>query len=181
MRHGSLFSGIGGFDLASEWMGWENVFHCEWNEFGQKVLKYYWPKAITYNDITKQISLFTEEQLTFLRADSLVNHTHPQESDSVKRIRDTSGQRCLEQFERFSRPGLWAKMFAGLLIGTEGWYSTRCKLIWKLKATKSHRFYFQLVPSTLPTEGIEFGLLPTPLASNGRQKSFQIHDLERRD
>ena len=53
MRHGSLFSGIGGFDLASEWMGWENVFHCEWNEFGQKVLKYYWPKAITYHDITK--------------------------------------------------------------------------------------------------------------------------------
>lgn len=53
MRHGSLFSGIGGFDLASEWMGWENVFHCEWNEFGQKILKYYWPKAITYNDITK--------------------------------------------------------------------------------------------------------------------------------
>ena len=53
MRHGSLFSGIGGFDLASEWMGWENVFHCEWNEFGKKVLKYYWPKAITYNDITK--------------------------------------------------------------------------------------------------------------------------------
>jgi DNA (cytosine-5)-methyltransferase 1 len=53
MRHGSLFSGIGGFDLASEWMGWQNVFHCEWNPFGQKVLKYYWPKAITYNDITK--------------------------------------------------------------------------------------------------------------------------------
>jgi DNA (cytosine-5)-methyltransferase 1 len=53
MRHGSLFSGIGGFDLASEWMGWENVFHCEWNEFGKKVLNYYWPKAITYHDITK--------------------------------------------------------------------------------------------------------------------------------
>jgi DNA (cytosine-5)-methyltransferase 1 len=53
MRHGSLFSGIGGFDLASEWMGWENVFHCEWNAFGQKVLNYYWPNSITYNDITK--------------------------------------------------------------------------------------------------------------------------------
>ena len=53
MRHGSLFSGIGGFDLASEWMGWENVFHCEWNEFGQKILKYYWPNAISYGDITK--------------------------------------------------------------------------------------------------------------------------------
>ena len=53
MRHGSLFSGIGGFVLAAEWMGWENVFHCEWNPFGQKVLKYYWPNAISYEDITK--------------------------------------------------------------------------------------------------------------------------------
>lgn len=53
MRHGSLFSGIGGFDLAAEWMGWENVFHCEWNMFGQKVLKYYWPNAESFTDITK--------------------------------------------------------------------------------------------------------------------------------
>ncbi len=53
MKCGSLFSGIGGFDLAAEWMGWENVFHCEWNEFGRQVLKYYWPEAISYGDITK--------------------------------------------------------------------------------------------------------------------------------
>jgi DNA (cytosine-5)-methyltransferase 1 len=53
MKHGSLFSGIGGFDLAAEWMGWENVFHCEINPFGQKILKYYWPNSISYDDITK--------------------------------------------------------------------------------------------------------------------------------
>ncbi len=53
MTHGSLFSGIGGFDLAAEWMGWQNVFHCEWNPFGQKVLKHYWPNAKSYHDITK--------------------------------------------------------------------------------------------------------------------------------
>jgi DNA (cytosine-5)-methyltransferase 1 len=53
MRHGSLFSGIGGFDLAAEWMGWENVFHCEWNTFGQKVLHHYWPNAEQFTDITK--------------------------------------------------------------------------------------------------------------------------------
>jgi len=53
LKHGSLFSGIGGFDLVAEWMGWENVFHCEWNEFGQKILKYYWPQAESFNDITK--------------------------------------------------------------------------------------------------------------------------------
>jgi DNA (cytosine-5)-methyltransferase 1 len=53
MTHGSLFSGIGGFDLAAEWMGWNNIFHCEWNEFGKRVLKHYWPNAISYHDITK--------------------------------------------------------------------------------------------------------------------------------
>ena len=53
MNHGSLFSGIGGFDLASEWMGWNNKFHCEWNEFGQKILNYYWPNAESYGDITQ--------------------------------------------------------------------------------------------------------------------------------
>ena len=53
MTHASLFSGIGGFDLAAEWMGWENLFHCEWNPFGQQVLKHHFPKSISYNDITK--------------------------------------------------------------------------------------------------------------------------------
>ena len=52
MRHGSLFSGIGGFELAASWCGWENVFHCENNQFGQKVLKYHFPNSKHYEDIT---------------------------------------------------------------------------------------------------------------------------------
>ena len=51
MRHGSLFSGIGGFDLAAQWMGWTNVFHCEFAEFPRKILEHYWPEAISYHDI----------------------------------------------------------------------------------------------------------------------------------
>ena len=53
MRHGSLFSGIGGFDLAAAWMGWENVFQCERDEFCQRVLRFYWPKALLYGDVRK--------------------------------------------------------------------------------------------------------------------------------
>ena len=53
MRHGSLFSGIGGFDLAAEWMGWENIFHCEWMPFPRQVLKYHFANSISYEDITK--------------------------------------------------------------------------------------------------------------------------------
>jgi DNA (cytosine-5)-methyltransferase 1 len=51
MRHGSLFSGIGGFDLAASWMGWENIFNCERDQFCRRVLKHYWPKTISYEDV----------------------------------------------------------------------------------------------------------------------------------
>ena len=53
MKHGSLFSGIGGFDLAADWMGWENVFHCEIAEFPRKILNHYWPNADCHEDIKK--------------------------------------------------------------------------------------------------------------------------------
>lgn len=51
MNHGSLFSGIGGFDLAAQWMGWENKFHCDTNPFSRKICKYYWPNATSYDNI----------------------------------------------------------------------------------------------------------------------------------
>jgi len=51
LRHGSLFSGIGGFDLAAEWMGWENIFHCEYDPFCQKILKHHFPNSKLYEDI----------------------------------------------------------------------------------------------------------------------------------
>ena len=47
----SLFSGIGGFELAAEWMGWQNIVSCEINPFGRKVLEYYWPDAYHHDDI----------------------------------------------------------------------------------------------------------------------------------
>jgi len=51
MNHGSLFSGIGGFDLAAEWSGFTNLFNCEWEEFPRKVLKHHFPNAEQYGDI----------------------------------------------------------------------------------------------------------------------------------
>lgn len=51
MRHGSLFSGIGGFDLAAQWMGWENVFQVERDPWCQKVLKKNFTQTKRYGDI----------------------------------------------------------------------------------------------------------------------------------
>lgn len=53
MNHASLFSGIGGAEIAAEWMGWENAFHVEINPFGRKILEYWYPNSISYEDITK--------------------------------------------------------------------------------------------------------------------------------
>src|SRR5574344_324720 len=53
MTHGSLFSGIGGFDLAAEQAGFENIFNCEIIEYNRKILKKNFPNAKQYEDITK--------------------------------------------------------------------------------------------------------------------------------
>ena len=51
MTHASLFSGIGGFDLAAEYMGWDNVFNCEWEDFPHRVLQHQFPNAEQHRDI----------------------------------------------------------------------------------------------------------------------------------
>lgn len=51
MKHASLFTGGGGFDLAAEWMGWKNCFQCEIEPFPRKILNYYWPNIPCYEDI----------------------------------------------------------------------------------------------------------------------------------
>lgn len=51
IKHGSLFSGIGGFDIAAEWCDWANLFHCEINQFCSRILKYYWPHAETIKNV----------------------------------------------------------------------------------------------------------------------------------
>lgn len=53
MRHGSLFSGIGGFDLAAAWIGWQNVFNVEIDAFCRRVLKFHFPGAFQFEDIRK--------------------------------------------------------------------------------------------------------------------------------
>ena len=52
LTHGSLFSGIGGFDLAAEWAGFQNIFHADNNDFCRQVLEHQFPNSDSYADIT---------------------------------------------------------------------------------------------------------------------------------
>ena len=129
----------------------------------------------------KQISLFTEEALTSSQGDSHANPIPQQGKEKERKMNAIYGPKCCEQLGKFSHVGSWAKTFSALLIGQGDWYSTRCKLIWKLKGTKYGRMYFQLRPLALPIEGTEFGLLPTPTAmdstnATATMKSSQVKE-----
>ncbi len=110
----------------------------------------------------KQISLFGEDELTSLRVDSHANHIQQPENGKAPMMSAICGPKCLEQLGKLNHVGSWAKTFTGLLIGQEGWCSSKSKLTWKMKGTKYNRIYFLLAVSTLRTEGREYGLLPTP-------------------
>lgn len=52
LTHGGLFSGIGGFSLAAQWMGWTNVFDVEIDPFCRQVLHKNFPTTQLFEDVT---------------------------------------------------------------------------------------------------------------------------------
>jgi hypothetical protein len=118
-----------------------------------------------------------QTKLMFLPEDSHASLTQWQASDSAKKMTATSGQKCLEQLEKLNQDGSLARMFSALLIGMEGWYSTKCKLTWKLKGTKYSRIYLTLQASGRLTKETEFGLLLTPTT---REEVQDLHKFKKR-
>ena len=150
MTHGSLFSGIGGFDLAAEWMGWENVFHCEWNEFGQRVLKYYWPKAISYHDITK--TDFTIHRGTI----DILTGGFPCQPFS------TAGEQKGESDERY----LWEEMLRAIKEIQPGWVIAE-----NVSGIVSGKFakLFETICSSMEIEGYEVQPYIIPASAIGAE------------
>ena len=125
----------------------------------------------TSKNSTRQLTL---DELIYSQEGSPANPTPSPESERERRTSATCGRRCCALFENAPRATSWAKTFAGLLVGMEGWSSRRCALTWKLKGTPFNRLYFQLQASAhAPTAEIASGLLPTITTETGRKSDFK--------
>ena len=116
----------------------------------------------TSKNLTGQLTL--DELISSAEA-SHANHLAQQETGEGHPTIDIYGRKCSELFDKLAPRMSWRRTFVASLVGIKGWYSTRCVLTWKVKASKSFRSYFLLQASTPRTEGTEFGSwLPTPRA-----------------
>ena len=51
LQYGSLFAGVGGFDMGMEQAGYEPVFQVEWDKNCQKILHHHWPTVPKWGDV----------------------------------------------------------------------------------------------------------------------------------
>jgi len=113
----------------------------------------------TSKPLTRQLTL---DELILFQEGFPVSHLARQDNVPGQPTTAIYGRKCLERFEKLAPPMSWPRTFAASLVGMKGWFSTRCALTWKVKATKSSRSYFLLQASTRRTAVTESGLLLTP-------------------
>ena len=94
LSHGSLFSGIGGFELGAEWAGIPTYWNCDINEWNRKLLKHRFPNTEQYDDI---------RTLTKPRKVNIISGGFP--------CQDISGANPRAKGIKGNRSGLWSEMY----------------------------------------------------------------------
>lgn len=97
ISHGSLFTGLAGFDLAAERNGFENKWNCDINPYCRTLIKQKYPNAIQYTDVRKM------EDFPFV---DIMSGGFPCQDISDAKTHDTNGTFSTGGIDGV-RSGLW--------------------------------------------------------------------------
>jgi predicted DNA-binding protein YlxM (UPF0122 family) len=112
LTHFSLFSGIGGIDLAAEWAGFKTIGQCEYADYPTKVLEKHWPDVERWKDVRdvtlESVAESWHEHLTNQQKGVFETSAMSSRYDGAKQLYESgfSVGECADHYE-ISRQAMW--------------------------------------------------------------------------